>query len=201
MKALLKKDFYVLWTSMKSFLLLIIVFSCTPIGFQNALSVLYAAMIPYSALAYDERSHWDQMALAMPYSARDIVRSKYVLGWSSSLGAFLLTAAVQFLLRGIVKTPMPISLLFVSFCGACTIIAISLPLMFRWSVEKARLAMIALTAMICGVAGALTSIGTMAVVIGHDTLPIILVIGAPILAVAANLISMPTAEKWYERRK
>ena len=79
MKALLYKDAMVLWKQMKLMLLLILIFAVIPSEFQNTFAVLYAALLPYSALAYDERSRWDRMAAAMPYSARDIVTEKYVL--------------------------------------------------------------------------------------------------------------------------
>lgn len=201
MKALLRKDFYVLWTGMKTLILLIVVFSFVPVGFQNSFAVLYAAMLPYSALAYDERSRWDQMALSMPYSSRDIVRSKYVLGWLSAGGAFLLAALAQLVLGLFSKASMPVSFLFISFCGSITIMAITLPLMFRFGVEKARFAMILLIALICGGAGALSSIATITVIGMKASFPSLLVAVAPVAAIVINLISMQLAEKWYELRK
>ena len=44
-------------------------------------------MLPYTAMAYDERSKWNQLAAMMPYSDRDIVLSKYVFGWLFILAA------------------------------------------------------------------------------------------------------------------
>ena len=76
MKALLLKDTYVIWKQMKIFLIIILVFSAIPSGFNSAFAVIYAAMMPYTAMAYDERSKWDQMAAMMPYSARDVVLGK-----------------------------------------------------------------------------------------------------------------------------
>lgn len=58
MKALLYKDAMVLWKQMKLMLLLILIFAVIPSEFQNTFAVLYAALLPYSALAYDERSRW-----------------------------------------------------------------------------------------------------------------------------------------------
>ena len=53
MKALLYKDAMVLWKQMKIMLRLILVFAVFPSEFQNVFAVLYAALLPYSALAYD----------------------------------------------------------------------------------------------------------------------------------------------------
>lgn len=201
MKALLKKDFYVLWSGMRSLVLLVVVFALIPIGFQNTFAVLYAAMLPYSALAFDERSHWDQMALSMPYSPRDIVRSKYVLGWISAGSAFLFTALAQLIEGFFTKNATPISLLFVSLCGATITVALTLPLMFRFGSEKARLITVFILALICGGAGALTSIATITVIGAKASLPPLLVAVAPVIAIVVNLISMPLAEKWYKKRK
>ena len=81
MKALILKDTYVIWRQMKYFLVMLLLFCALPNGFNNAFAVVYAAMLPYTALAYDERSKWDQLAAMMPYSTRDIVLGKYVFGW------------------------------------------------------------------------------------------------------------------------
>ena len=56
MSALLLKDYYVIFRQMKIFLLLILVFSCIPGTFYSTFAVVYASMLPYTALAYDERS-------------------------------------------------------------------------------------------------------------------------------------------------
>lgn len=201
MKALVRKDLYVLWTSMKILVLLIAVFSFVPVGFQNTFAVLYAAMLPYSALAYDERSHWDQMALSMPYSTRDIVRSKYVLGWLAAGGAFLLASFAQLILGLFSQASTPISFLFISLCGAVIIMSVTLPLMFRFGVEKARLAMILMIAMVCGGAGAMSSIIAISIIGGGAAIPLIAIIVAPVAAVIISLLSMSLAEKWYECRK
>lgn len=86
MKALLLKDFYVLWKQMRIFLLLIVVFSALPGGYSAIFAVTYAALLPYSCVAYDERSKWDQLAAMLPYTVRDLVLSRYVLGWIAALG-------------------------------------------------------------------------------------------------------------------
>ena len=81
MSALILKDFYVLWRQARYFLILILVFSAIPGSFNATFAVVYTSMLPYTAMAYDERSKWDQLAATMPYSQRDLVLSKYVFGW------------------------------------------------------------------------------------------------------------------------
>ena len=45
MKALILKDIYVIWRQMKYFLVMILIFSALPSGFNNAFAVVYAAML------------------------------------------------------------------------------------------------------------------------------------------------------------
>ena len=101
MSALIRKDFYVLWKQMRFFLLLVIVFSVIGSEFYTIFAVVWASMLPYTALAYDERSHWDQLAAMMPYSTRNMVLSKYVLGWLCMAGAMMLCLTVS-VVRGMV---------------------------------------------------------------------------------------------------
>lgn len=80
MKGLLLKDWYTLIKQMKIMLVLMLVFACVPGYSMAAFAVVYAAMLPVTALAYDERSKWDELAAMLPYSVKEIVGGKYVLG-------------------------------------------------------------------------------------------------------------------------
>ena len=158
MKALMIKDTYVIWKQMKYFLFLILIFSALPSGFNNAFAVIYAAMLPYTALAYDERSKWDQLAAMMPYSTRDVVLGKYVFGWLCIGGAAVLSGLLQSVLSLVIHRAFLPSTLAMSVLGALCILAISLPLMFRLGVEKGRLGMFLIIFLVCGGAGAIASI-------------------------------------------
>ena len=158
MKALILKDTYVIWRQMKYFLVMILLFSALPSGFNNAFAVIYAAMMPYTALAYDERSKWDQMAAMMPYSARDVVLGKYVFGWLCIGAAAVLSGLLQAVLSLVIHRAFLPSVIALSVLGALCILAITLPLMFRMGVEKGRLAMFLIIFLVCGGAGAIASI-------------------------------------------
>ena len=158
MKALIIKDTYVIWRQMKYFLILILIFSALPSGFNNAFAVIYTSMLPYTALAYDERSKWDQLAAMMPYSTRDVVLSKYVFGWLCIGGAAVLSGLLQMALSLVVDRVFLPGVMVLSVLGAVCILSISLPLMFRMGVEKGRLAMFLVIFLVCGGAGAIASI-------------------------------------------
>ena len=201
MKALILKDTYVIWRQMKYFLVMILLFSALPSGFNNAFAVIYAAMMPYTALAYDERSKWDQMAAMMPYSARDVVLGKYVFGWLCIGAAAVLSGLLQAIISLVIDRAFLPGTLAMSVLGALCILAISLPLMFRMGVEKGRLGMFLVIFLVCGGAGAIASIaddmsnGTPFAFQG-PVLAILL-----FAAVVLNAISVPLSMRFYAKRQ
>lgn len=97
MKALLKKDLFVLTRQMKLLLGILAAFCILPRANLCAFGIVYCGMLPYTAMAFDERSKWPELAAMMPYSAADLVMSKYALGWLAILAGSALTAAAQLL--------------------------------------------------------------------------------------------------------
>lgn len=106
------------------------------------MTVMICAMMPITTLSYDEKSKWDKYALSMPIPRQTIVLSKYIFG------VLLILAGIAFVI--------PISLLISSFTGEMVIkdilltvlatagaavlfLAIMLPLLFKFGVEKARI--------------------------------------------------------------
>ena len=201
MKALILKDTYVIWRQMKYFLVMILLFSALPSGFNNAFAVIYTSMLPYTALAYDERSKWDQMASMMPYSARDVVLGKYVFGWLCIGAAALLSGLLQMALSLVVDRVFLPGVMVLSVLGAVCILAISLPLMFRMGVEKGRLAMFLVIFLVCGAAGAIAHIAES---VGSGTVfafqgP---VLGVTLLAaLVLTAVSVPLSMRFYTKRQ
>ena len=181
-------------------LLLILVFAVFPSEFQNVFAVLYAALLPYSALAYDERSRWDRMAAAMPYSARDIVTEKYVFGWIAALGTLALTLVLRLVSQYLLHLGEGASaeMLLMAFFGSLIAMAVTLPMMFRFGVEKGRLAMLLLIGLICGGAAGVAGMETFAVG-SVQNLPVLLLAAA--LAIAVNAVSLPIAVRCYAARE
>ena len=201
MKALIIKDTYVIWRQMKYFLILILIFSALPSGFNNAFAVIYTSMLPYTALAYDERSKWDQLAAMMPYSTRDVVLGKYVFGWLCIGGAAVLSGLLQMALSLVVDRVFLPGVMVLSVLGAVCILAISLPLMFRMGVEKGRLAMFLVIFLVCGAAGAIAHIAES---VGSGTVfafqgP---VLGVTLLAaLVLTAVSVPLSMRFYAKRQ
>ena len=195
MSALLLKDYYVLWKQMRFFPIAILVFSAIPGGYNMVFAVTYAALLPYSCVAYDERSKWDQLAAMMPYSVRDLVLSRYVLGWISGAGACFFSLILQAAFGLLFHYAASPAALVVAFFTCVSTLAITLPLIFRFGVERGRLIMFLIIFLACGSAGALGGI-----VEGSDgILPaaVWLVVPASLVLTA---ISVPLSIRWYARR-
>lgn len=104
--------------------------------------VLYGIMIPIQALAYDERANWDKYALSMPISRKDMVISKYLLGYLSAISAFIIFLVFAFVTGAKIDREM---LLMCSafFAGSILIESFILPLFFKFGCEKGRIIMMA----------------------------------------------------------
>ena len=200
MSALLLKDFYTLIRQTRIFLIMILIFAVMP-GFNLAgFAVVYAAMLPITALAYDERSKWDSLAAMMPYTPRQIVVSKYVLGYAGiglavalSLTAKVITAMIQ---HAGADTSGLLSILFLA-CVATIILAASLPFMFRIGVEKGRILLFILLAAVA----AATMVGGDKLISYIDSIQLemtamtLAVVAASILV---NIISISLSIRFYK---
>lgn len=150
MKGLLLKDWYTLTRQLKLILAMLVFFSILPGYSTVSFALVYAAMLPITALAYDERSKWDELAAMMPYSARQIVAGKYLLGILSIAGAVLISSVVQFI-TGLIRADFAaqevmLMVLFTAFL-AVILMSVNLPIMYAFGVEKGRI----LFMVVCGV--------------------------------------------------
>lgn len=195
MKALLLKDYCVLWKQLRFFLLFILIFSALPGGFNGVFAVTYAALLPYSCIAYDERSKWDQLAAMMPYTARDLVLSRYVLGWIAAAGACALSLVLQGVFSTLLETGFYPVTLVLAFFACLTTLAITLPLIFRFGVERGRLLMFLIIFLVCGSAGALGGIAD-----ATSGLPPAAVWLLLPVSLVLTVLSVPLSIRWYAHR-
>ena len=204
MKALIKKDIFTVLKSMKVFLVIIILFSIIPgfsaSSFAVVYAVVYASMLPLTALAYDERSKWDTLAATMPYSPWQIVGSKYALGYLGLAGSILLTLAAQAATRllGVAFDAASSESVLYAACTGLMMTALSLPAAFRLGVEKGRLMLTAL--LVCILAVVLLS-DRLTQVFSADTSAASLRIAALIFFAAINAASIALSAKLYEKRR
>ena len=204
MKALLMKDCYVLWKQMRIFILILLVFCLFNGSFGNLFVVIWASMMPYTAMAYDERSKWNQLAAMMPYSTRDIVLSKYALGWLLMVCALVLCLVVQTLARiaGSGLDAVAPSGYLLGLLAGILILNITLPLFFRFGVEKGRMWMFLLIILVCAATGALSSV-TISVAEGYTSMAFQNSILAALVAldVVTTAVSIPLSMRLYRARQ
>lgn len=200
MKALLLKDTYTIARQMKIFLLLILFFACVPGYSMSGFAIIYASMLPITALAYDERSKWNTLAAMMPYSQISIVLSKYVLGYISIGIAAIISCLAQnainlynhigFEFEGIIEIIAVASM-------ALLLQAFTLPFMFRFGVEKGRLAFFSLVA-VTVLGGTLFGKNLVALLEFKGTNVALIGIILIVSAIIINIVSIIISEKLYK---
>ena len=175
MKALLRKDFYVLNKAILLYAAVILIFHSISIRGGELIAVLYAAMLPMSAFAYDDRSHWPELAAMFPYSPLEIVLSRYVLGWLSVI--FFITAgtAGRFVLLPLLSPDSVLDIageitqFFMEIGFSFCFLALTMPVYFRFDAEKSRLIRWLAILVIAGLAGAAFSLTEIAMIAGPGT--------------------------------
>lgn len=145
MKGLLLKDLINLKGQAKVMLLLlgfymVMAFVSREQSYFGGVVTILCALIPVTALSYDERAKWDHVALTMPISRRDMVLSKYILGGIFAVGALVINIIFQMFMHTHAMT----DILMTSFllCGiGILFLSILLPILFKLGVEKGRIIM------------------------------------------------------------
>ncbi len=181
MRASLYKDACVLLRQAKIFLVIIVLFAVLGGTAWAAFATWYAALLPITALAYDERARWDFYAAGLPYTMRDLVLGKYVLSWVSIAAAAVLSLlgqAVVGLVRGGGDLAELVAAMPLIVVTPLLLTAVLLPVLFRYGVERGRMLFYGMIAAFAAVAFLLFRDG--AGPVAGDALPL-----TPILLVAA----------------
>lgn len=197
MKGLLLKDFYSLRQQLIYYLIftaasVVLTFTWQNVSVLMGISVFLTISIPTSAMAYDERDRWTKYARACGLKPREIVAEKYLL--------MLLSAATVFV-------PLTVYEIFAAekewltvavFMSLALITAAALlPLMFKYGVEKGRVAL-----MVAFVAILAVSIGVIALAENNPSadLTTLLCVAVPLAAVAAVVASVIISVKIAENK-
>lgn len=149
MKGLLLKDGYQTVSQMKTMYLTVAVvlivwmFSTSDsYAFPISYAAIFLGVLPVNLLGYDQNSGWVEYSLTLPVSKKVLVAEKYLVG--------LLCAAASVVIGGLFVVVLSLrkgaaldgTALFFVGNGVNTILlmnGISLPLMYRFGAEKARM--------------------------------------------------------------
>lgn len=112
-------------------------------GMVFALMMIVSAMVPVSAISYDERSKWDRIVNTMPLSRKEVVLAKYLL-------AILLTAVSSVLIFAfymlVPEMPLAEKAITTAIMAMMAMVyqAALMPVMFKFGSEKGRTIMLAI---------------------------------------------------------
>ncbi|MGL4606790.1 MAG: ABC-2 transporter permease [Eubacteriaceae bacterium] len=150
MKGLIIKDFLNLRSTLKTLLIMLVVFSIIFIpqgGFEIlGIIILMSGMMIITTMSYDDLANWDVYALSMPLTRKELVLSKYsgmvILNLGGGLLALLIGSA------GSIFGNIEISWLeLLSSIGILLVISLvfgslMIPMVYKFGTEKARLMII-----------------------------------------------------------
>lgn len=162
MKALLLKDFYMTARYCRSYLIIIAVFTAVSVLspenlFLSAYICLITGMLPITLMAYDERSRWTEYSGALPYSKAELVASKYLMGILVQMAAVLVSLLIKIAVRGFGGISDDLLIYAYSISVTLVMVGVILPFMFRFGVEKGRIAYYILAGSMFGIIFGITS--------------------------------------------
>lgn len=151
MKGLLMKDWLVLWRKNK--IIIFILFSSVVVSpflgshfyliLAFPIAFTFTGMLSVTTISFDEQSKWEQYAITMPYSRKELVLSKFVfiiiaLSVISLLSFFAWAILIIFHGNNAIDIEILMILLMVSISIGLVLPAINLPLVIKLGAEKGR---------------------------------------------------------------
>ncbi len=140
MKGLIIKDCLVITRQLKLFLLIIPIMAIIGGTSTASIAILLGAVLPMTAIAYDEQSKWDELAVMMPYSKRSLVLSKYLLGYLCMAGSTVIYAITKLIFSTVWNgnAGENLFLIYYAILNGLFLIAINTPILFRFGTQKGR---------------------------------------------------------------
>ncbi len=210
MKALLYKDFLVLWVQNKMYLAVLLVMGAIGVLSESSFALTYCMLITstivLNMLQTDESCHWLTYTATTSIPRRQVVGEKYFL----NLVILLVTMVSQLFFRviaGLVHHNMAEILWDFLYSASISFIALlmtsvlSFPVVFRFGVTKGRLTYLVFV----GGMAALVSIGTISTSVGSvvnmSNKGIAAGLVGMVLCLVLYVVSYKVSVKWYEKRE
>lgn len=206
MKALLKKDWYLLINYAKIMLVIGLLFSVVS-GFQpdNIFIAIYPglliSMLPLTLMSYDEREKWDRYVQTMPISRKDQMQSKYIIGLLLSTAVVMITTlscGISSAVTGSFQLRAVLGLFLTLETMVLLPPTVMMPVIAKFGTEKGRLIYYAFIIIACGGAAGLSALGF------GDVSAFSLKLSDGLLFAGIALLyiaSMSLSVKFYERRE
>ncbi|MBQ2999022.1 MAG: ABC-2 transporter permease [Clostridia bacterium] len=208
MKGLLYKDFLMAWKYCKLYLVIAVIFLAlfffvTDYWFFFIYPGILFGMIPVNLLAYDEHSRWKIFGLTLPFSRAQLVSVKYLMGLLP-VTAFTVFGSVAFGIVKLARNSFSWSdigfFAFGVFFFPLLCSMISLPISFRFGVEKGRTISLFIVGGACGISVVYNVFlkDYFTVSMPSITLTILVIVGVIILALYA--LSWKLSIMFYQKR-
>lgn len=162
MTGLILKDFLILRKTLRSYLLILVVYAAVAFSgfwsgsFVGSFIMVMVAMLPMNVFAYDKQCNWDVYGLALPVGRTKTVAARYacVLLLCLASAAFSAVMGVALSLMGRMEESMAEYLVT---CAVVLIVgmminSVMLPLLYKFGSERARI-------MFYGVLGVIVLLG------------------------------------------
>jgi len=202
MRGLLLKDYYTLLKQLKLYLVFIVILSAIPSMNMTSIGVVYAAMLPITAIAFDERCKWDQIAVMMPYKRSDLVFSKFLIGYFGVVVTSIISIGIQAVIgafKGQGLTTEQILVVVLTAFAGLTLLAINLPFMFWLGVERGRIVFMVLIAGTVFL-GMMTAESAKQVLANSTITPVILLLIGALSAAVVNVVSILISNRVYQKK-
>ena len=205
MIGLMKKDLFVADKSGRLLLVMAVAFSMIPSmgNFGATYAMMLALMMPLTSIAYDERCKWDKYAAMLPYTPGQLVWSKYLLAYFYTVlggGIIVLGTLLRGLATGAVDWEMTMQLTVIMGVAMLFVMALGLPVIYRFGSEKGRFVMIVIMGL--GVGAALGLMGVFGELPELPSLPLPAIAAViAVLVVVATYVSFRASVYFYKKRQ
>lgn len=195
MKGLIIKDLYMTVKYCKTNIIISLLFLFLSLANRESLFLsFYPAMlcgiIPTNLLAYDERSKWLHYSQTLPYTPAQIVSGKFIIGLIAQIAILILVGcghAAVMISGGTFDIISFAVFMMLMLTMSLISSSISLPFIFKYGVEKGRLAYYVMVGIVCGGSVAASKIMTESTaqeINLFGVLPIVCLIGIGIYALS-----------------
>ena len=204
MKALLLKDLLVIRKTLLLYIIFGVVFTLTfPLDGGITIFCVYGLFIPITTMALDEQSKWSKYEIMLPFDRKTIVLSRYFMCYIS-LAVMLIVGMGAQSMKSLWSGGPQGGLNWAETTGAFLSItflqAVILPLIYHFGVEKARIVMVCMAALV----GAVFFISSEVLVSLEQTIEnnALLFVGIGLAAVfIVQLVSIDISARIYKRKE
>lgn len=143
MKGLLLKEWYVVRSEYKVYFFMLVAFTIIAIAKGSGDFIYYpmafCAAIPTGLMGYDEKNRWEQYCGTLPYTKKQLVSEKYLIGLAIQL-VFLTVAGTTYVANAIIEDNFILgefgAYMLVMFSVSMFSTSIPLPFLFKMGAGK-----------------------------------------------------------------